>query len=103
MDEMSQADLDAIEHRARAAFGVMPLPWTPYLESRHGIGGCSFVQCTDTDTDYEIYFDVHIGNEPLRSPDATLDAVIDFIGNAAADIPCLVAEVRRLRAITGTQ
>lgn len=102
MDEMSDADLDAIEHRAMTAFAVVPLPWTPFLESRHGIGGCSFVQCGQTDTDYEIYFDVRIGNEPLRAPDANLDVVIDFVGNAAADIPRLVAEVRRLRAITGT-
>lgn len=57
------------------------------------------MQCADTDTDHEIYFDVRIDNEPLRSPDLSLDAVIDFIGNAAADIPRLVAEVRRLRAI----
>jgi len=103
MDEMSEAELDAIEHRALAAFGVMPLPWTPFLESRHGIGGCSFVQCAHTDTDYEIYFDVRVDNEPLRSPDVNLDAVIDFVGNAAADIPRLVAEVRRLRAITTTE
>jgi hypothetical protein len=61
------------------------------------------VQCGHTDTDYEIYFDVRIDNEPLRSPDVNLDAVIDFVGNAAADIPRLVAEVRRLRAIASTE
>ena len=36
-------------------------------------------------------------------PEADLDAVIAFVGNAAADIPRLVAEVRRLRAITGNR
>jgi hypothetical protein len=37
------------------------------------------------------------GAERLVSPDARLDAVIDFVGNAAADVPRLIAEIKRLR------
>ena len=85
MGEMSQAELDTIEHRVLAAFSVLPRPSTSFLESRHGIGGCSFVQCGQTDTADKIYFDVGIGNEPLRLPDANLEAVIEFVGNRPID------------------
>jgi hypothetical protein len=31
-----------------------------------------------------MYFDVHLGTEQLLSPDVRFDAIIDFVGNAAA-------------------
>jgi hypothetical protein len=70
----------------------------PLLETRHGIGGCSFIQVGDDPAlDLEIYVDVHIGTSKLASPDRRLDAVIDFLGHAPADVIRLTAEVRRLR------
>jgi hypothetical protein len=96
--ELSDSDLDEIEHRATTAFGVAPLPWTPWLETRGGLGGCSFVQFGgEMDPDAEMYFEVRLGAERLVSPDARLDAIIGFVGNAAADVPRLIAEIKRLR------
>jgi hypothetical protein len=96
--ELSDTDLDEIEQRAARAFSVAPRPWTPWLETYGGLGGCSFVQFGgDMDPDAEMYFEVHLGAERLVSPDARLDAIIDFVGNAAADVPRLIAEIKRLR------
>ena len=96
--ELLDADLDEIEQRAARAFTVAPQPWNPWLETRHGTGGCSFLQCGgDSAQDTEMYFEVRLGAEQLVSPDARLDAIIDFIGNAAEDVPRLIAEIKRLR------
>jgi hypothetical protein len=73
-------------------------PWRAWLETRHGTGGCSVVRCgDDPDVDIEMYVDVHMGTRRLVSPDPALDAIVDFIAQAAADVPRLIAEIRRLR------
>lgn len=96
--ELSASDLDEIEQRAVRAFNVAPKPWRPWLETHGGLGGCSFVQFGgDMDDDSEMYFDVHLGAERLVSPDERLDAIIDFVGHAATDVPRLIAEIKRLR------
>ena len=96
--ELSDTDLDEIEQRAARAFNVAPQPWDPWLETRDGTGGGSFVQFGgDTDHDTEMYFEVRLRAEQLISPDARLDAIIDFVGNAATDVPRLIAEIKRLR------
>ena len=51
----------------------------------------------DPDVDHEMYIDVHVGERQLFSPDARLDAIIDFIAHAAEDVPRLLAEIKRLR------
>jgi hypothetical protein len=95
---LSDADLALIEQRAATALDVAPAPWNPWLETRHGIGGCSFIQFgADPNTDNELYLDLRLGPEQIWSPGERLDAVVDFLGSAAEDIPRLVAEVRRLR------
>ncbi len=48
--------------------------------------------------DQEIYLDVHDGSQRLMSPDARLDAIIDFVAHAAGDVPRLIAEIRRFRS-----
>jgi hypothetical protein len=96
--DLSDEDLYEIERRVASAFGVAPQPWIPWLETRDGIGGCSFVQVGgDPGEDNEIYFDVRLGHRRLVSPDARLDAIVDFVGKAADDVLRLLAEVRRLR------
>ena len=97
-DELSDADLVEIEQRAAGALSVAPLPWSPWLETRGGIGGCSFVQFGgNPGEDNEMYFDVRLGARRLVSPDQQLDAIIDFVGNAADDVLRMLAEIRRLR------
>lgn len=97
-DDLSEAELDRIEHRAMKAAEAAPRPWRSFLETRQGIGGSSFIRVgNDTGIDYEMHFDVHIGHEQLSSPDVRLDAVIDFVAHAVEDVPQLLAEIRRLR------
>jgi hypothetical protein len=96
--ELSDNDLDEIERRVARALDVAPVPWRSWLETRDGIGGSSFVQITGgADADIEMCLEVHLGAERLASPDARLDATVDFVGNVASDVPRLVAEVKRLR------
>lgn len=65
------------------------------LETRGGIGGCSFIQIGDDPAvDDEMYIDVHLGTRQLTSPDARLDAVIDFVAHAPTDMARLIAEIR---------
>lgn len=45
-----------------------------------------------------MYIDVRLGTNQLTSPDPRLDAVIEFIAHAAADVPRLVTEIKRLRS-----
>jgi len=68
------------------------------LETGSGLGGCSFIQIgEDLAADTEMYVDVHLGARRLASPDAQLDAIIDFVAHAPADIARLIAEIRQLR------
>jgi len=98
-DALPDAELLAIEQRAMRALNVVPTPWNPLLETRHGIGGCSFIQIGDDPAvDNEMYIDVHLGARQLASPDARLDAVIDFVAHAPTDVARLIAETRRLRS-----
>jgi len=97
-ESMSEDDLDRVEQRVAGAFGVLPPPWRPWLETREGTGGCSFVQAGgESDEDNELYFDVRLGQRRLTSPDVGLDAIVDFLGNAGDDVLRLLAEVRQLR------
>jgi hypothetical protein len=97
---LPDAELIEIGQRATRALDVVPTPWNPMLETRHGgIGGCSFTQIGDDPAvDKEMYIDVHLGARQLTSPDAQLDAVIDFVAHAPTDVARLIAEIRRLRS-----
>jgi len=96
---ITEAELAEIEQRVAEALAVAPAPWTSFLETRHGgIGGESFVRIGDDPVlDHELYIRLYLASEQLVSPDIRLDAVIDFVANAADDILRLIAEVRRLR------
>jgi hypothetical protein len=87
-----------IEQRLQLALSVAPAPWKPSLETRWGTGGSSAIFLGgDPGDDNELYFDLHVKNTKVVSPDERLDAVIDFIGHCADDVTRLLAEVRRLR------
>ena len=93
-------ELADIEQRAALAFALAPTPWIAQLETRQAIGGESFIQLgDDPDLDQELYVRVRTGPDEIVSPDVGLDAVVDFIAQAARTIPRLVAEIRRLRSL----
>ncbi|RKE22234.1 hypothetical protein [Streptomyces sp. TLI_171] len=97
-EPLTEAELTAIAARASAA---TPGDWEPRLETRSATGGasCIFVDRTTSDIDNEMYLSHYIGNKQVVSPDPQLDNDLDFIAHARADVPRLVAEVTRLRAL----
>ncbi|WP_406336807.1 hypothetical protein [Streptomyces sp. NBC_00203] len=99
MDEaLSETDLDAMAKRAASAsLG----PWVPVLETRGATGGASCIQVDPdhAEQDDEIYVNRFIGARQVLGPDRQLDADLDFIAWARQDVPRLIAEVRRLRAL----
>ena len=104
-DENGCHDGGSVGHRARPDRGVRLQSRQCSAETvgilsgdRQGIGGGSFIRFgDDPDVDHEMYIDVHVGERQLFSPDARLDAIIDFIAHAAEDAPRLLAEIKRLR------
>ncbi|WNV87900.1 hypothetical protein [Umezawaea sp. Da 62-37] len=98
-DNLSDADFDEIEQRVMKALEVAPPPWVEHLESRYATGGTSFVQVgpADIDPEIEMYVNVQVGDDQWRSPDARLDAIIDFFGHAPDDVQRLLDEIRRIR------
>lgn len=98
MSGLTDDDLGEVELRLHRALEVAPGPWTEFLETREATGGPSFVRLDgDSDLDLEMYVDVHTGMTKWTSPDARLDAVVDFVGHAAEDVRRLLEEVHRLR------
>lgn len=77
---LTPAALDAIERRCAAATAG---PWVAWIEGRDHTSGGDFVQTAEQDIEL-------IG---------ATGADHDFIAHAREDVPCLVAEVRRLRAL----
>lgn len=65
-----------------------PGPWSAFLEGRDHVSGSSFIR---------------VGEGPDRRDDIEMSgatpADLDFIAHARQDVPLLVEEVRRLRAL----
>jgi hypothetical protein len=80
LDEVTEQELEAIEARVRA---TTPGPWSSIIEGRDQDSGESFIMTDGED----IY--VRGGSEADQ----------EFIAHARQDIPRLIAEIRRLRAI----
>jgi hypothetical protein len=63
MSGIEDPELTEIEQRAGRAFAIAPTPWTPLLETRHVIGGESFIRLgNDPNLDQELYVSLHIGS-----------------------------------------
>jgi hypothetical protein len=77
---ISDQELDEIERRAHTATVG---PWKSFVEGRDFTSGDSFIRT---------------GGEDIYLSGATV-ADQDFIANARADVPRLVAEIRALRAM----
>ncbi|MER5635604.1 hypothetical protein ABT095_01450 [Kitasatospora sp. NPDC002227] len=95
----TEEELSAMEVRIAAA---SPGAWIPVLETRGATGGASCIQIApDTAVqDDEIYLSRFTDGEQVQvGPDVQLDADLDFIASARQDMPRLIAEVRRLRAM----
>ncbi|TWP51826.1 hypothetical protein FKR81_13310 [Lentzea tibetensis] len=96
MTDIPDAELAEIERRASAALAHAPLPWVDFLEGRDAFSGSSFVRLdAEGDLDLDLYVDVT--GTPSATPAARLDALVEFVAHAPADVQRLVAEVRRLR------
>ncbi len=95
----TEEELESMEARiAAASTGA----WVPVLETRGATGGASCIQIAPATAveDDEIYLSRFTNGEQVQvSPDLQLDADLDFIASARQDMPRLIAEVRRLRAL----
>ena len=99
-DGIHEAELVEMEQRAQQAFAVAQRPWIAMLETRHAIGGESFIRLGDDPAlDEELYLGLYKGPNQIASPDVGLDAVLDFTAHASDAIPRLIAEIRRLRSL----
>lgn len=77
---MTEAELEAIQARSGRATGG---PWISFVEGRDHTSGCDFIQ-TD--------------GEDITLSGATV-ADQDFIAATRQDIPALIEEIHRLRAL----
>ena len=82
---LSELELQEMETRAAAAQSG---PWKSWIEGRDFLGGSNFIQTGEG---------VERGEDIETSGATTADQ--DFMAAARQDIPRLIAEVRRLRAL----
>ena len=78
----SQEYLQEVRQRLN---GATPGPWVSYVEGRDHTSGSSFIQTAGAD---------------IEAPGLAI-ADQDFIAHARQDVEILLAEVERLRALTG--
>lgn len=59
---LTEDEINEIERRVTQALGVAPPPWEEHLETRHGIGGSSFIRLdAGSDDDHKLYVSVQRG------------------------------------------
>lgn len=98
MADLLDDDLSAIESRAHAA---TPGPWKAFVEGRDHLGGDDFIRTGGSDdSSPDLYVSLAYSHAAGVTPAGAND--LDFIASARQDIPRLVAEVRRLRAVSST-
>ena len=85
-DELTEQDLSTIEERCNKAARQ---PWKSYIEGRDHQSGSSFIRTGEP---------ADVPGTDIELSGAT-DADQDFIAHARQDVPRLIAEVRRLRAL----
>lgn len=90
---LSDEELSAIE---QWAFAASAAPWEAFIEGRDHFGGDDFIRIGGLDdAQPDMYVQHYLGATSVRVPAADLD----FITHARQDVPRLVAEIRRLRAV----
>jgi hypothetical protein len=82
---MNEAEIDEIERRVQKASRS---PWEAYIEGRDHESGSSFIMVGDGEN----------RQDDIELHGATFDDY-DFIAHARQDVPKLIAEIRRLKAI----
>jgi hypothetical protein len=87
MPEIPEEELREIEARCERA---SPGPWHSFIEGRDHTSGSSFIMTGPGDA----------RGEDIELSGATDDDQ-DFIAHARQDVPRLIAEVRRLRRLSG--
>jgi hypothetical protein len=87
-DEISDEELAAMKARIGA---TTPGPWTSHFEGRDHMGGDSFIETATQD--------IYISAEDYAGGGGHFCADQDFIAHARQDMPRLIAEVERLRAL----
>ena len=93
---LTDAELDEI---ARRAEDTTAPPWKAWVEGRDGLAGDSFIRTGGLDDDSP---DMYVTLSYWKNGPASVAAEandLDFIAAARQDVPRLVAEVRRLRAL----
>jgi hypothetical protein len=85
----TDAELDEMDRRVGAA---SPAPWESFVEGRNHESGDSFILIGGLD---DTSPDMYVTHDGAPAPAGDLD----FIAHARQDVPRLVAEVRRLRAL----
>jgi hypothetical protein len=84
---VTNEQLNEMEARCNAA---TPAPWQSFIEGRDHTAGSDFIRTgglDDSCPDIELIGATHVDQ--------------DFIAHARQDVPALIAEVRRLRALVG--
>lgn len=81
---LSAEDAAGIGARLAAA---SPGPWTAFIESDGGLGGCDVVRVSESDDEADMY--LWIGSDLAPS------AVFRFVAEARQDVPALLAATRR--------
>ena len=88
---VTNADLEAIRRRCDEA---TPGPWTSFVEGRDHTSGDSFIMVGEgTSRGADMYV--------TRDGERSVAADLDFIAESRQDVPRLLNEVVRLRALFG--
>lgn len=85
----TDAELDKMDRRVGAA---SPAPWESSVEGRDHESGSSFILIGGL---HDTQSDMYVTHDGVPAPARDLD----FIAHARQDVPRLIAEVRRLRAL----
>lgn len=80
---LSAEDATGIGMRVASA---SPGPWTAFIESEGGIGGCDVIRVSENDDEADMY--LWIG------PDLAPSSVFRFVAEARQDVPALLAAAR---------
>lgn len=97
-EPLSDAELADIETRVQAA---SPGPWRSWIEGRDHFGGDSVVSTANGE--FYFYVRTYLEDRPTEEHRQQSAADQDFIAHARDDIPRLIAEIRRLRALATQQ